>query len=287
MKQIQFGDVTIFRVVELEGANSHRFSQSLFPDLTEEVLAPHRDWLAPHFLEPETGKLVMSIHSFVVRTRHHTILVDTCVGNGKKRNVPIWHMREGPFLEDLAKAGVQPDSVDYVLCTHLHVDHVGWNTRLVDGRWVPTFPNATYLFAQKEWDYWKDKDGDGFGEIIGDSVRPIVEANLAQLVDGEHGIDDEASLLPTPGHTPGHVSLRLASGGREAIITGDMLHHPFQCGAPEVTSSFCVDPDQSRATRKAFLERYADSDTTILGTHFAAPTAGRIRSAGDRWKFQV
>jgi glyoxylase-like metal-dependent hydrolase (beta-lactamase superfamily II) len=287
MHPVRIGQVTVTRVVEIEGANSPRFTQALFPELDQERLAAHREWLAPYFLEPDTGKLVMSVHAFVVRTRYHTLLVDTCVGNSKNRQMKIWHQRQGPFLEDLARAGVRPEQVDCVLCTHLHADHVGWNTRLVSGSWVPTFPNATYLLARKEWDYWKDKDGDEYGAVIADSVRPVVEAGLVRWFAGEHPIDDEALIVPTPGHTPGHVSLRLASQGEEAVITGDMIHHPFQCAEPDIVSGFCVQPDQARATRRAFLERYADRSTLILGTHFAAPTAGRIVHRGGVFRLAL
>lgn len=286
MTPIQIGDITVSRIVELEGPNSPRFTASLFPELNDDVLAPHLEWLAPRFIDSASGLLVMSIHAFIVRTRHHTIVVDTCIGNDKNRNVSYWNQRHGPFLDDLKKAGVQPEAVDYVLCTHLHVDHVGWNTRLEEGRWVPTFPNAKYLFARDEWDYWQHKSGDGTGDMIDDSVRPIIDAGLAELVEGEHAIDDDATIIPTPGHTPGHVSLRLSSNGSEGVITGDMIHHPFQFALPEITSAFCVDPDLARSTRRAFLDRYAERDVTILGTHFPAPTAGRIVGHGDAWRFE-
>jgi len=280
MDSIQIGQVRVSRVIEIDTPNSPRFTQYLFPSLTAEQVAEHRHWMAPHYWEPESDRMRMNIQMFVVRTRHHLILVDTCIGDGKNRSVRIWHQRQGAFLEDLGRAGVRPDEVDYVLCTHLHVDHVGWNTRLDKGIWVPTFPKAKYLFAQQEWDYWKDKEGDGFGEVIADSVRPIVNAGLAQLVKGEYAIDDEAVILPTPGHTPGHVSLRLTSDGQEGLITGDMIHHPIQMAELDLTSGACIDPRQANATRRSFLERFAGSGARILGTHFAGPLGGRIVEKG-------
>jgi glyoxylase-like metal-dependent hydrolase (beta-lactamase superfamily II) len=190
------------------------------------------------------------------------------------------------FLTDLEAAGFPPQSIDLVLCTHLHVDHVGWNTRLENGAWVPTFPRARYLFARTEWEHWSEKAGDEYGPIIADSVRPIVEAGLADLVEGDHRISEGLWLEPTPGHTPGHVSLHLRSGGREAIITGDLMRHPIQCGEPQWNSVACVEPGQAQATRREFLERYSARDVLVLGTHFAAPTAGRVVNHGSAWRFR-
>ncbi len=284
MKTIEIGGITISRVVESEGPTPPGF---VLKEPSEEVLRAHGSWMAPHFYDPESGKLVMSVHTFIVRTKHHTILVDTCVGNDKKRSVEHWNMRDGPYLEDLKAAGVAPEEVNFVLCTHLHVDHVGWNTRLREGRWVPTFPNARYLFARTEWEHWKEGRNAGIEEIMRDSVWPIIEAKQADLVEGDHAIDDELQLEPTPGHTPGHVSLHLTSGGQEAVITGDIMHHPVQIAEPDWCSNFCVDPGAAVETRKAFLGRYADRDVRILGTHFAAPVAGHVVGKGDSWRFKV
>jgi len=289
MKNLAVGNISISRVVETEGPFLQ--PQQLLPDSTAEVIESHKHWLAPHFLAPD-GMFVMSIHTYVLQTKHHTILVDTCIGNDKERSLfPAWSRMQGPYLQNLEQlAGVKPEQVDYVLCTHLHVDHVGWNTRLVDGRWVPTFPKAKYLFARKEWEYWKGEyeagrdAGDG---AIADSVLPIVEAGKAVLVEGDHAIDDEVWLDPTPGHTPGHVCVHVKSGGKEAIMTGDMMHHPVQCAEPQWSSGFCTDPEQSRQTRRAFLDRYADSGVTILAAHFASPTAGHIVPAGNTWRLKV
>ena len=183
-------------------------------------------------------------------------------------------MLKTDFLERLGAAGFPPESIDLVLCTHLHVDHIGWNTRLQDGQWVPTFPRARYLFARKEWAHWSTRDGDEYGPIIADSVRPVVEAGRADLVEGDHRISEELALEPTPGHTPGHV-----------VITGDLMHHPVQCGEPDWNSNFCDDQAMARATRRAFCARYADGEVTILGTHLGAPTAGRIVSHGRAWRY--
>ena len=182
--------------------------------------------------------------------------------------------------------------MDYVLCTHLHLDHVGWNTQLVDGKWQPTFPNAKYLFAKKEWEFWKSEYESGAehaadGGSIADSVIPIVEANRAVLVDEDHAIDDQLYLSPSPGHTPGHVCLNLESNGKRAVMTGDMMHHPIQIGLPHVASKFDHDVDRARNTRQDFLQRYGDNEVMVFGTHFAAPTAGWVVSHGDGWRFVV
>jgi glyoxylase-like metal-dependent hydrolase (beta-lactamase superfamily II) len=191
------------------------------------------------------------------------------------------------FLDDLRGAGVAPESVDVVICTHLHVDHVGWNTRLDGGRWVPTFPRARYLFAQREWEHWTAEGDEGTKRIMADSVAPVLDAGLARLVEMDHRVSDEIWLEPTPGHTPGHVSVRLASDGAEAVITGDLMHHPVQVAEPEWQSAFDSDPAEARRTRRAFCARYADRPVTVLGTHFHHPTAGHIVSDGGAWRFSV
>ena len=294
MKTLRFGDVTVDRLVEVEGPGF--FPGFMLPDSTEAALAAQADWLVPQFLHAESGRFVQSIHAYVIRTRHHTILVDTCVGNDKERpSTKPWHRLATPWLDNLRALGVHPDEVDFVLCTHLHVDHVGWNTRLVDGRWVPTFRNAKYLFHKTEYAFFEaeakaqgadGRSGSGDG-CFRDSVLPVVEAGRALFVDGDHAIDDRLRLEPTPGHTPGHVCLHLDGADGRAVFSGDLMHHPVQCAHPEWNSRFCVDPAQSRETRTRFVERHADSGAIVLAAHFAAPTAGRIVANGPRCKFQV
>ena len=275
------GDVTVTRVVELVTANIGRF---VLPQATPEVV---RDipWLVPHFLDDE-GKLVFSIHALLVESQGQRIVVDTCLGNDKTRTFRDFDHLQTEFLKDLESAGAPRHSVDAVLCTHLHVDHVGWNTLREGERWVPTFPNARYLFAQKEWEYWKDEPED-FGPVVTDSVRPILDAGLADLVDTDHKVSDEVWFEPTPGHTPGHVSVRIRSAGEDAVITGDMIHHPCQIARPEWSSDVDYDGDQARETRAAFLQRYADQPVLVIGTHFATPTAGHIVRDGDAYRLDV
>jgi glyoxylase-like metal-dependent hydrolase (beta-lactamase superfamily II) len=274
MNPLTLGKLSVTRVEEMIWEISPRF---LFPDLTYESFEPHREWLVPHFSTEEL-KLRISIHSFVVRTPHHTVVVDTCIGNDRKRDVPLWDHMRNDYLARLAAAGVNPEEVDYVFCTHMHVDHVGWNTHLRDGRWVPTFPNARYLFNRREWEYWKDTADENQAEVVKDSLLPILDAGLADMVEETLTIGDEISLEPTPGHTPGHCSVRLVSGGEDAVITGDMFHHPSQIAEPHWGARVDWDRELGIRTRRGFVERYADTPTLILGTHFAPPTALRLVS---------
>jgi glyoxylase-like metal-dependent hydrolase (beta-lactamase superfamily II) len=238
----------------------------------------------------------MSVHAFVIESAGRTIVVDTCVGNDKPRRNPGWNRLTTRFLDDLAAAGFAPERIDTVLCTHLHVDHVGWNTRWDGSRWVPTFTNARYLFARTEWQHWAaeaaarlaaNPDAGPEDDVFGDSVQPIVDAGLADLVDMDHRLTDEVRLEPTPGHTPGHVSVRIVSGGQQAVITGDLMHHPIQCSEPDRLVKFDSDAAMARETRRRFLACCAADRSLVLGTHFAHPTAGRVVAAGDVWRFDV
>ena len=277
----KIGAVTVTRVIETEGPMPAGF---LYAEATPERIEQHA-WLRPHFLAAD-GRLIGSIHAFVVESQGRRIVVDTCVGNDKPRAVKHWNLRKGRFLEDLAAAGFARESIDTVLCTHLHVDHVGWNTMLVAGRWTATFPRAEYLFGRTEWEHWSRESEGADAAVMQDSVRPILEAGLARLVETDARLTGEVSLEPTPGHTPGHVSVRIASQGAEAVITGDLMHHPVQCAEPDWANRFDVDADAARATRRAFLARYAGRPVLVLGTHFATPTAGRIARDGAVWRFE-
>lgn len=281
MNQWQIGNIKITRVIEMEVAGGSKF---ILPDATRDA-CKEIDWLAPHFMDAD-GNLIMSIHALVVDTGDLRMVVDTCIGNDKQRTIPNWSNLQTSFLSDLEAAGYPRESIDLVLCTHLHVDHVGWNTMLVDGEWIPTFPNARYLMAEKEWTYWDaNEDESTYGSVLADSVRPVVDAGLVDLVDWEHKISDEIWLEPTPGHTPGHVSVHLASDGAEALITGDCIHHPCQMTRMDWCSSADFDQGQGMATREALLAKYVDQDILVIGTHFATPTAGHVKalSNGGYW----
>ncbi len=288
-KPIQIGNITIGRCVEHEG--DFFPPAKFFPLSTPEMIDAERDWMEPHFILPKSagGRMQAGLFAYVIRTPKHTILVDTCVGNDKPRNMsPLWNMRRGPWLDDLRAMGVAPESVSHVMCTHLHVDHVGWNTRLQDGRWVPTFPNARYIFAKTEYDHWQsEQQFFGMDGAFADSILPVVEAGKADLVKSDFAIDDAIWLEPSPGHTPGHVCINLKSGNDSALFTGDAFHHPIQVAYPEWSSYACTDPAQSAATRRKIVDRLCDTDTYMMAAHFAAPTAGRVQRKGERWQLAL
>jgi glyoxylase-like metal-dependent hydrolase (beta-lactamase superfamily II) len=282
--QWRIGNVTVSKIVELEVTGGSRF---ILPEATYDEVLPIR-WLQPHFAD-ERGRLKMSIHALVVETPDRRVIVDTCLGNDKQnRRIPTWNNLRGPFLADLAAAGFPRESIDTVLCTHLHVDHVGWNTMLVDEKWVPTFPRARYLMGRVEFDHWREqRDRDDMAAVFADSVAPIYEAGLADMVETDHRICDEISLVPTPGHTPGHVSVRISSRGEEALITGDFMHHPCQIARPDWSSTADSDPEQARATREHMLEDLCGRPVLVIGTHFAGATAGHIVRDGETYRLAV
>ena len=275
----KIGNVKITKVVELETIGHTRFILPLAG--TDDIR--QLPWLIPHYATAE-GRLKLSIHSLVVETPTRRIVVDTGLGNDKQgRSIPTWNNRQGPFLDDLTAAGFPPDSIDTVLCTHLHVDHVGWNTRLVGGRWVPTFGNARYVFGQTEYAYWRDHStAPDKAAIFHDSVAPIVEAGKADLVASDAAISEEITLIPTPGHSPGHVSLHVQSAGEEGLLTGDVAHHPCQMAHLDWSSTADSDPKQSAETRRELFARFADRPVLVIGGHF---DAGHIKRDGDAFKF--
>ena len=282
------GGIVWHRVVETEGPE---FAPGfLLPDASPEALAPHRGWLEPRFLDPVSGKLVLAVQSYLLRTSRHVVLVDSCVGNGKERRFHApWSRRASPeWLDRLAALGAAPEDVDFVLCTHLHADHVGWNTRLVDGRWTPTFPNARYVFARTELEYWLalNEKGKKYSDgCIDDSVLPVIEAGQAEIVADDHALDDEIRLRPSPGHTPGHVCIELASGGRRAVLSGDVCHTPLQCREPGWSAVGCADRAQSAATRRAFLDAHCETDVLVMTAHFPSPSTGYVRRMGEAFDF--
>ena len=280
----QIGRVAVTKIVEMEVTGGSRF---ILPDATHEAVLPI-SWLQPHFAD-ERWRLKMSIHALIVETPERRIVVDTCLGNDKEgRRIPTWNNLHGPFLADLAAAGFPRESIDTVFCTHLHVDHVGWNTMLVDGKWVPTFPKARYLMGRTEFSHWQSQhDRDDMAAVFADSVKPVHDAGLVDLVDSDAHICDGISLVPTPGHTPGHVSVRISSEGEEALITGDFMHHPCQIARPDWCSTADTDPAAAKATRERMLEELSARPVLVIGTHFAGATAGRIVRDGDAYRLDV
>lgn len=273
MNSWQIGNVRVTKLQEQELAWN---GTMILREGTAENVNREGDWLHP-FVD-DKGKFLVSIHSLLIESEGRRILVDTCVGNDKNRpGFKEWSNLHLPFLANIEKAGFSRDSIDTVICTHLHLDHVGWNTTFENGRWAPTFPKAKYMMAQREWDHWsKYKGMADFENAIEDSVRPVVDAGLAELVETNRKLTGEVWLEPTPGHTPGHASVRISSGGENAVITGDMMHNPIQIAHPDWICEFDNDPRLASETRQKFVERYCDQPVHVLGTHFAGPTGGHI-----------
>ena len=283
------GDTTITKITEIVFPEFSDVIPAATPEVVKKV-----EWLFPHFVTPE-GALTVSIHSLIVETPGATLVVDTCIGNDRERgSFEVMSNLSTSYMDDMIAAGYDPDGIDYVLCTHLHLDHVGWNTRLVDGKWVPTFPNASYLMGQKELDLFGNIDEnteDDFFKVqrtvFADSVQPVLDAGLAKPIEGPAEVCEGVRLIPTPGHTPGHCSVIIESKGESAMITGDFLHHPIQFNDPALVSPFDIDNDAAVVTRRRVFNEYADTPTLIIGTHFAGPTAGKLVRDGDGYRLDV
>lgn len=281
----ELGDLTFHRIIEEETPLFEPLT--FFPTLTPAVLEANRGWLQPDALDPASGLIRLCIQSYVVRTPHHTILVDSCVGNHKPRpGRPFWHMKsDDTWTRNLAAAGLTVADIDIVLCTHLHVDHVGWNTRLEDGRWVPTFPNARYVFGRDELAHWSAEHARTPNPVLEDSVLPILEAGRAELVGTDHAIGDHLRLTPTPGHTPGHFSVELGRGQTTAVLTGDLIHSPLQARYPALSMRADSDPGLAAATRRHFLECHCDTGRLVCTAHFPSPSVGHVTRWEDGFRF--
>ena len=275
------GDLNIHRIIEQE--TTFFPALELLPQLTPELLAQNKDWMRKEGAIDENDVLILCFQSYVVRTPHHTILIDSCIGNDKQRPArPKWHQKtDDAFMRGLKGAGLAVEDIDFVMCTHLHVDHVGWNTKLEGGRWVPTFPNARYIFGKAEYDYWTEQNAKAEVPPFADSVLPVVEAKRADIVANDFAVGDHLRILPTPGHTPGHVAFAMGRGKDDAVFVGDIMHSPIQLRHPELSPKFDVDPAQAAVTRKTFLERYCDTDTLCCTAHFPSPSTGKIRRKGN------
>jgi glyoxylase-like metal-dependent hydrolase (beta-lactamase superfamily II) len=281
----KIGDVTVSRLVEMEIPVPYHEKYSFLKEATPDALRT-MPWLYPHFVTAE-GAMHLSIHALLVNAPGVKMIVDTCIGNDKSRKLLRGQSLHTPFLKHLADAGFGRNDVDTVVCTHLHVDHVGWNTMLVDDKWTPTFPKARYLIGRKEYEHWMQEGEGETVEIMTDSVKPIFDAGLAQMVDMDHRISPELRLMPSTGHTPGHVCVVIESQGKTAIITGDMMHHPCQIAHPEWASEFDSDKAAASTTRRSLVKDWADQPVLVIGTHFAAPTAGHIKRDGASYRFEV
>lgn len=283
MVRFKIGRAVVTRVEEMID-RSFGF-RDFFPLSTDEDIAQNLTWMAPDHYDLNSGRLFLSMHSWLIDTGSTNILIDGCIGNSKERpGRPSWCNLDTPFLERLAAAGAQPEEIDFVLCTHLHADHVGWNTRLVNGQWVPTFPKAKYVFGRKELEYWQSQfDSDSKGHHLAayrDSVLPVIESGQALIVDDYAEIANCLVIAPAPGHTPGHIAIWLNSGDESAVFTGDIIHHPVQLKTPGWSCFGCKDQLESSITRKRLLSECAERDAMLLPAHFMAPFGGRIKPVG-------
>jgi glyoxylase-like metal-dependent hydrolase (beta-lactamase superfamily II) len=282
LRSWRVGSVRVTRILEMDPLIVS--ASWLLKTTSEEV--SRIQWLQPHFATP-TGDLHAHIQAFVIEASGKRIMVDPCVGNAKPRSSAMFSMRQGLFVEHLVAAGFPPESIDCVVCTHLHFDHCGWNTRLVDGRWVPTFSNARYLFSQIEYQRARLEKAEDQDVTYLDSIQPVVDAGLAQLVAPDHAITPDVGLQPSAGHTIGHCCILISSRAEQGLITGDMMHHPFQAARPEVCSHFCWNDETAEATRRGILSRCAREGTIVFGSHFAGPTAVRVCAEGEAWRMVV
>jgi glyoxylase-like metal-dependent hydrolase (beta-lactamase superfamily II) len=274
------GQVRISKVADWEAVGNTNF---ILPKATKEAIQ-RMPWLIP-VSASEDGSLRISVHSFVVETPSRRMIIDTGVGNDKRdRKLPAWNGRRGRFLETMAAAGFSPESIDTVICTHFHGDHVGWNTVLVDGEWVPTFAKARYILGEAEYGYWCEHSTTADSvAVFNDSVKPIVDAGVAEFVADDAKIASEVQLIPTPGHSPGHMSVHIRSLGEEALLIGDVAHHPCQMAHLDWCSTADSDPEQTMRTRREVFDRFADTPTLIIGGHFGA---GHIQRDGNAYKFR-
>jgi glyoxylase-like metal-dependent hydrolase (beta-lactamase superfamily II) len=283
---ITLKDIAIYPVVEQQGPffKAHEF----FPTLSKELFEENRSWLVPEFIDA-SGGVLLCIQGFVIKTPHHNILIDACVGNHKHRPMrPVWNlMNSDRFEKGLAATGLTVNDIDYVMCTHLHGDHVGWNTRLENGRWVPTFPKAKYIMADRELEHWtaREKENPASFPWITDSVLPIIAAKREQIVKSDFAFSEQVRLVPTPGHTIDHFAVMVGEPGRDAFITGDMIHSPIQGRYPELGMFADYDSAEAGKTRRKIFDQFCEQSTIICASHFPAPSTGLVRRWGDGYKF--
>ncbi len=277
---LRIGDIEVWRI--LDCISPMKGPDEFFPGSGAEGVAEVRR-LAPRQICPDTGGILIPIQGFLIVDGPLVVLVDTCVGNDKNSGYhDFWDNRQDDrFMASLTAAGVTPSDVTHVLCTHLHIDHVGWNTQLINGQWVPTFPNARYLISQADNDEFNHPKN----MIYTESVAPVIAAGQAEFVGPEHGIGDHIRLIPTPGHTPGHVSVEIRAKESSVVITGDALHSPAQCWHPEWKMFADRDADQAQASRRALLAHAVERNARVLGSHFPLPSAGRVRASGAAFEW--
>jgi glyoxylase-like metal-dependent hydrolase (beta-lactamase superfamily II) len=268
----------------LDAAGPFLVATDVYPQIAPNELAAALDAHGDEYSDPTRTRLRMAVQGFLILGAGRTIVVDTCLGGPKPRRsspVPGFVSR---WLTTLRQAGVTPEAVDTLIITHLHHDHVGWNTTPTrSGRLQPTFPNARYLVARDEYQFFTSERArpllDRRGDYVADSVQPVAVARQLDLVPTDHRVDDEIRLVPAPGHTPGHVLVEVASAAQRAVLAADLVHHPLQLRHPEISSAMCVDPEASAESRWQILDRYADTGAYFLASHL--PRGGHIRRHGS------
>lgn len=290
MKPVSLGRLTVSKLFEMESGPPMSL---ILPQVSAQDLADLAAWYPDDTLgpTPERSAFTMSMHSYVLQVGGRNMLIDACNGNDKRRSIPDVDRTRTPYLANLAALGLSADDIDVVLCTHLHFDHVGWNTCLENGRWVPTFANARYLFSRRDFEHFGAQElEDDHRRAFRDSVLPVYEAGRAELIEPDLTVHREIServwLEPAFGHSPGNFSVLAAGGGRTAIFWGDVVHHPVQLLRPEVTPSFDGDPEKARETRLRTLARAADEELVCFPAHFRDPSAGRVLRDGHRYRYR-
>jgi glyoxylase-like metal-dependent hydrolase (beta-lactamase superfamily II) len=281
MNTIELGDVSVTRVPHLD--DWPLSPAAFFPGGDPGLWQANRSWLSPAHWDAEADRVRVAVQSWLLRGAGRTIIIDTGLAAGTARpGVPAG----APFPAALAAVGVAPADVDLVICTHLHADHVGWNTRLDEnGEWVPTFPNARYLFSRPDLDFFDpaaltEQPGRSV-TVYAESIAPILHAGQALIWDDAYVIDENLSLALAPGHTPGHGVVTLESGGDRAVFVGDLLHAPVQMLEPAVSSCFCHDPATAARTRRKVLEWAADRTALVVPAHFGGARAVEIDRGGS------
>ncbi len=282
------GNAKVTNVVEYVGPT--HLPDATYPDFKPEMLPPHAGWLVPNYWLPAMNRLVIAIQFWVVELDGAVIVIDTGVGNHKARATARMHMLNTLTLLWLEAAGAARERVTHVVMTHLHGDHIGWNTMLEKGRWVPTFPNARYLAPEEDYRYFRGlydaNPEDAVAAPLGDSLLPIEEAGLLELFSGPQELVGGLRVEPAPGHTPGMVMLHLQAGGPPGVFSADIMHHPLQIVHPELNTAFCIIGDQALATRAAFLADVADRGALFMPVHFPLPGCGYVRCRGDGYIFE-
>ena len=279
---MHIGDISIDRIIEMETPFMH--PKDMFPDAPMDVIDTHRSWMEPNALCPHTGKIIINIQTYIIRTPQHTILVDTCIGCNKTNHYfPEWHQRQDHlWLERLLAQGLDPAEVDYVFCTHLHGDHCGWNTRLIDGRWVPTFPNAQYIISETEISHSEAAGAPAYQE----SVLPCIESGQVIKAGNDFALNHNVWVEPTPGHTPGHMAVHLKSGQHRAVLCGDVIHSPLQCLYPHWQYWIDYDSAQANHTRRKFLEEQCEHQRLVLTAHFPTSSMGYVKEKEEAFRFE-